>query len=79
MNLYSTFIHAIDPVTGELTQYNGPLVPGINEKDAQHYCDTHALGYCWIDDQVTGEIPASNKTFAADWKNKIDYDNFKNN
>ena len=48
MKLFVTEIKAISPITGELTTYGGPNVPGINEATAQEYCENNGFGYCLV-------------------------------
>lgn len=52
--LFATQIQAINPLTGELTLFAGPNVPGICFSDAENYCQNNGLGYC----KVTGMINA---------------------
>ena len=52
MNHYTTKIKAIDPLTGILTEYCGPFIPGISFEDAENYCQTNGLGYC----EVVGKL-----------------------
>ena len=56
MNTYTTIIKAIDPRDGELKVWAGPYVKGITKKDAEHYCQTHELGYCEVSDILVEEI-----------------------
>lgn len=78
MNLYTTLIKSINPLTNELTTFGGPVVPGINMADAFEYCQQHGLGYCMIEDICTGEIPCDDN-YKADWSKAVDYENFKLN
>ena len=48
LKIWSTSIEAIDPVTGALTLWCGPYVPGRTKKDAEDYCDRNGLGYCEV-------------------------------
>lgn len=72
MNHYTTEIQAINPLTGELTTYYGPNVPGISFSDAEDHCQRNGLGYCKVVRQLVSEIPR--KEGEPDWKNRIDYD-----
>jgi hypothetical protein len=75
MNLYATEIKAINPVTGEMTTWCGPHVPGISEADAQDYCQNNGLGYCSVIGLLIAEIPCKPGTFEPDWENEINYEN----
>lgn len=55
MYYYTTLIKAIDPQTGELVTWNGPVVPGYSYEDAEMYCQTNGLGYCEVDGIYIGE------------------------
>ena len=56
MNTYTTIIIAIDPNDGELKTWAGPYVKGITTEDAEHYCQTHELGYCKVSDILIEEV-----------------------
>lgn len=56
MDLYTTEIEAIDPVTNEIALWQGPHVPGINFSDAQDYCQRNGLGYCKVTGKFVGEV-----------------------
>lgn len=49
INLYTTLIQAIDPKTGRLELFNGPIVPGMTRMEAQEYCYKNGLAYCIVD------------------------------
>lgn len=49
MILYTTLIQAVDPKTGRLELFSGPIVPGKNRAEAQQYCYDNGLGYCIVD------------------------------
>jgi hypothetical protein len=70
MNLYTTLIQAISPITGELTLYAGPNIPGISFNDAREFCERNGLGYCKVDGLLEAEISGDQI---------IDYMNFKMN
>ncbi len=72
MNTYTTTIWAESSITGELTEYVGPNVPGISFSDAQTYCENNGLGYCKVSGQLVEEIPVVNGK--PDWKNKTDFE-----
>ena len=56
MDLYTTEIEAIDPVTNEIALWQGPYVPGITFDDAQDFCQRNGLGYCKVTGKFIGEI-----------------------
>lgn len=66
MNLYTTEIQAICPITGDLKLWEGPHVPGISIQDAETYCKNN-LGYCKVTGLLIMEIP-------CDDEHLIDYD-----
>lgn len=74
MDLYVTTVKAISPVTGELTTYSGPNVPGISFKDAQDYCENNGLGYCKVEGLLVAEIPCKKGTYEPDFDKTVDYD-----
>lgn len=49
VNLYTTLVHAINPRSGKLELFAGPIVPGETLEDAQRYCQTNNLQYCIVD------------------------------
>lgn len=73
MNQYTTIITAIDPKTGDLTEFAGPNIPGISFADAQKYCDRNGLGYCQIAGILIEAIPVVDGKL--DFDNRIDYTN----
>jgi len=75
MHLYVTEIIALSPVTGEMTVWAGPVVPGISFADAQAYCESRGLGYCRVIGKLVAEIPCFPGTIEPDFSKKIDYDN----
>lgn len=56
MNRWTTTIQAINPDTGEQTQYMGPLAIGDTEQDAKQYLDTNGMGYATIQGKYVGEV-----------------------
>jgi len=78
MNWFTTIIVAVDPYTKRLTKYGGPNIQGISMSDAQHYCDTHGLGYCKVDARLVAEIPCKKGSYDPDFENRIDYDHNQN-
>jgi len=49
INLYTTWVQAINPTSGSLELFSGPIVPGKTVAEAQKYCDTNNLAYCMVD------------------------------
>jgi hypothetical protein len=68
MNLYTTQIAAVDPLTGKLCFWCGPNVPGVSFQDAEAYCQRNGLGYCKVHGLLVAEIDEHIPT------NRIDYD-----
>ena len=81
--LYSTFIKAISPLTGELLMYSGQNIESISKECARQFCEQNGLGYLHIGDEVICEIPCKipckKGTFEPDFDNEIDYENIKLN
>lgn len=73
MRLWVTKITAIDPMSGELCEYIGPNVPGINWDDAEDYCQQNGLGYCAICGELIAEIPINDTTGEIYYHDAIDY------
>jgi hypothetical protein len=48
---------AVNPDTGCIVEWSGPLVPGITFFDANDYCQNNGLGYCEVTGIYTGEVP----------------------
>ena len=72
---WTTIIKAIDPLTEELKIWCGPFVSGINQKDAELYCQNNGLGYCQVDGELIAEIPCRKGLFDPDFDNMISYEN----
>lgn len=58
---FTTSIEAINPHTGQLDLYEGPVIEAASWDQAQLICDTHGLGYCRVDGEFTGESIFLNK------------------
>jgi hypothetical protein len=71
MNIYTTEIKAICPITGDLKLWSGPYVKGISFEDAENYCRIN-LGYCRVIGLLIMEIPCNGEE-------STDYDLFKLN
>lgn len=48
MREWVTQILAVNPQTGMLCSYGGPLVPGRTQAEAETYLQENGLGYCHI-------------------------------
>ena len=57
---FTTSIEAVNPHTGELTQYNGPVIEANSWDEAQYACDRNCP-YCRVDGELTGETVYLNK------------------
>lgn len=79
MRQWVTEIRAIDPITGELKEYMGPNVLGINLQDAEYFCQNNGLGYCKVTDELIAEIPTKSDGTTPDWDNMTDYEKINNN
>ena len=73
MQLYGTYIKAIDPATGELKTWCGPDVPGLTQAMAQQYCQRNGLGYCEVHGLLIADIPCKPSTYKPDFNGLIDY------
>lgn len=51
MNRWLTHIYAIDPITGIMTEYLGPVVSAPTQELAFEWCQNNGLGYCHIGDR----------------------------
>lgn len=58
---FTTSIEAINPRTGELNIFNGPVIEAESWEQAQYHCDNNGLGYCRVDGEFTGESIFLNK------------------
>ena len=76
---WSTEIEAIDPKTGKLTKWSGPIVPGISWQDAEGFCQRNGMGYCKVSGRIISIIPCVPGTLEPDLEKKIDFENFNNN
>lgn len=56
MNIYTTEIIAVNPLTNEFCKFAGPNVPGLTWQDADRYCQENELGYCKVNGLLISEI-----------------------
>lgn len=47
-----TVIQAIDPRTGKITRFMGPIVPGRSKQEAQAYCNQNGMAYALVDSMI---------------------------
>lgn len=78
MKLWCTEFKAICARTGELKEYVGENVPGLNMTDAQNWCYENR-GYLTVVGELVAEIPCKEGTYKPDWDKKMDYENIQNN
>jgi len=45
VKMWATQFRAINPATGQLCIWSGPLVPGATRLQAMEFCQNHGLGY----------------------------------
>lgn len=72
---WSTEILAVDPKTGELTSWFGPIITAISLNDAIRYCNENCLGYC----KVIGEYFGSGISKEEALENAILYSSVQYN
>jgi hypothetical protein len=70
---WSTLIKAIDPNTGDLKLYSGPIITSISKAIAINWCYENC-GYLEVSDEVVSIIPADEK-YNPLWDKKQDFDN----
>lgn len=75
MRLFSTYIKAINPNTGELCTFCGPNIEGPSAQWVRDYCDNSGIGwgYLFVGDEIAEIIPCKKGTIEPDWENKTDY------
>ena len=73
MRTWTTLIHALDPLTGEYSEFAGPNIQAPSAQLAFDWCQENGLGYCHIAGELVCEIPCENGK--ADFNNEIDYRN----
>lgn len=72
MKKWATTFRAINPLTGDLTTWNGPAIEGLTKGMAQQWCTENA-GHLVVDGELIAEIPC-NADGTPEWDNRIDYD-----
>lgn len=77
MKHFSTKITAINPLTGDLTEYAGPIIPAPSKKLANEFCQEFGFGYCEVNGELIAEIPVENDTPRYDLL--IDYETINSN
>jgi hypothetical protein len=79
MKKWSTIIHAKNPLTGNVSVFDGPLIEAPTQKLAFEYCQNNGLGYCFIGDEVISIIPTKADGLTPDWSKRTDFDIEQNN
>jgi len=75
MRLWSTIIHALDPIDRCYKEFGGPNIMAPSKTLAHEFCQHNGLGYCHIGDEIIMEIPCKKGTKdVPDWENAIDYE-----
>ena len=46
--IWLTEIRAVDPQTGELTDWCGPRIEAESYEEAENFCNSNGLGYCKV-------------------------------
>jgi len=66
MKSWLTTITAINPMTGELVDWPGPLIPANSKEEAVKFCLENGYGYCKVMNEFEEEIkwPKSGKTIS---------------
>lgn len=70
---WCTEVKAKSPKDGSMKTYGGPDVPGDTLEEAQEYCESNGLGYCWVIGQLIADIPCIEGTYDPDWENATYY------
>ena len=60
---FTTVIQALNPKTGLLTNFQGPLIHANSFAEAQDYCNKNSLGYCRIEHLLEYEESWDGKIF----------------
>lgn len=58
MRMFSTYIKAINPNTGELCTFSGMPIQGPSAQWVREYCDNNGLGYLFVGDELVETISA---------------------
>ena len=76
MRIFSTYIKAINPNTGELCTFSGQPIKAPSKQWAREYCDNSGigLGYLFIGDELVETIPCKKgSNYEPEFENKVDY------
>ncbi len=79
MKRWSSVIYAKNPLTGEMSTFDGPLIEAPSKKLAFEYCQNNRLGYCFIGDEVISIIPTKADGLTPDWSKRTDFNIEQNN
>jgi hypothetical protein len=52
LKMWSTTIHALDPIDGIYKEFGGPFIKAPSKALAHEYCQHHGLGYCCVGNEV---------------------------
>lgn len=64
MKKWTTTIYAKSPTgNGEIRKYCGPIIEAPSRTLAFEYCQKNGLGYCFVDDELVGEVDAATGKF----------------
>lgn len=69
---YTTIIKAIDPITGEIKTWVGPVIESISLSHAADYCRKNGLGYCQVIGELIAEVPSIG--LRPDMKKLVDFE-----
>lgn len=64
MAKFATTIKAIDPISGQICDFSGPVIEAKTWSAAQKYCDENGLGYCKISGIIEDEPVLSGEDMA---------------
>lgn len=48
MAKFATTIKAIDPISGQICDFSGPVIEAKTWSEAETYCQENGLGYCKV-------------------------------
>lgn len=55
MAQFATTVHALDPESGSLLQWSGPVIEAENWTEAEQYVKENGLGYCKVTAIISNE------------------------